>query len=232
MYPDDCIQNLVNPWWEKDPNKSFRRGRLLWGYVPHVSITPYVLTPSGRKEPTSHDQAVFEISQFRIHQQTKTLPVAALPEFPGEQYGVYRTKKRPLLLISAGGNDVPKELRRDKPRWQTEPTVLVAPFYGRDIGTTKRSGFADELTKRIRRCEYPQYMWDKLPIPGANESILRFDHIQPLGKHQDSIEMTEHCLTEDAINIVDEWLDWMVYGDLPAPDESVFSYLREELLTL
>jgi hypothetical protein len=30
---------------------------------------------------------------------------------------------------------------------------------------------------RIRRCEYAQYVWDLLPIEGADFSILRFDHI-------------------------------------------------------
>src|SRR5207245_1659934 len=54
------------------------------------------------------------------------------------------------------------------------------PFYGADAGGT-RSGWHPPFVERIRRAEYPQYVWDKLPITGATESILRLDHVFALG---------------------------------------------------
>jgi hypothetical protein len=70
---------------------------------------------------------------------------------------------------------VDRQLTSGKPKWQTAPPVLVAPYYGVDEGG-KRAGFKSEFVSRIRRCDYPQFMWDKLPIRGNTiESILRLD---------------------------------------------------------
>jgi hypothetical protein len=116
------------------------------------------------------------------------------------------------------------------PRWQTAPTLLVAPYYGIDRGA-RRAGFPEPLVTRIRRCEYPQFVWDRLPLAGETEaSLLRLDHIQPLGRHHESYEWTEHCLSEEAMFIMDEWLHWLLEEDLP--EESVLYDFREGLLNL
>jgi len=96
--------------------------------------------------------------------------VAALPDYPGEVRTVYRAKARPVVVLSAGGPEVPRELRVGAAGWQTAPTLLVAPFYGVDPGGT-RGGWREDFVTRIRRGEYPQYLWDKLPLPGAGESV-------------------------------------------------------------
>ncbi|HYU31921.1 MAG TPA: hypothetical protein VEW48_07140 [Thermoanaerobaculia bacterium] len=67
-----------------------------------------------------------------------------------------------------------------------------------------------------RRCEYPQYIWDSLPVPGRKESILRLDHLQPVGKHAQAYELTEYALHADAVSLVDEYLTWLLHGALPA----------------
>jgi len=67
---------------------------------------------------------------------------------------------------------------------------------------------------RIWQCHYPQLMADILPIPGGEESLLRFDHIQPIGMHHDSIELTPFCLSEDALEVINEWISWLITGEL------------------
>jgi hypothetical protein len=230
MYPEDSIQAYVGKWWLTDVSKDIKRGRLIKAFVPHVDQIPMILSPIGRANPTDHSKANFTLEPLRIDKPSRTymLPVAALPEFEGEVRTVYRAKKRPVLIISAGGPDIAKELRYGKPRWQTAPTILVAPYYGAGEGA-KRSGFRGEFIERIRRCEYPQYMWDILPLRGeGGESILRLDHIQPIGKHYETYELTPYCLAEEAMLILNEWLHWLLEDDLPA--DSILFYYREQLI--
>ena len=57
-------------------------------------------------------------------------------------------------------------------------------------------------------------MQDLLPFPGGEESILRFDHIQPIGKHHDSLELTPFYLGDDAVEVIDESITWVTTGKL------------------
>ena len=235
-YPDESIQAYISPWWAKDENRELRRGRLIKAFVNHVDLTPVTLIPEGRSSPTDHIFVKYKLEPLQIHKRTTLpkLPTAAFPEFSGEIRTVYRAKKRPVLVISMGGPDVPDELRRGKPRWQTNPTILVAPYYGASEGG-KRSGFSGEFIKRVKMAEYPNFLWDILPIATRSNregSILRFDHIQPTGRHHDSYEWTEHCLSEKAMQIVDEWLHWLIEEEFPDSEDSELGYLREELLKL
>ena len=56
-------------------------------------------------------------------------------------------------------------------KYQTAQTVLVAPYYG-ITGGTKRGGFNPEFVDRVRRAEYPEYVWDRLPIGGSTDESL------------------------------------------------------------
>ncbi len=234
MYPEDSVQAMLQPsqWWEEDGTHNYDRGRLIKAFLPHVDQIPKTLTATGRSEPTDHEHAHVKIEPLRIRSPRKIpkLPVAALPLYDSEVHTVYRAKKRPALIICEGGSAVEKSLTRGKPGWQTAPTVLVAPYYGIDEGHT-RAGFNPEFIKRVRRCEYPQFMWDQLPIGGStSESLLRLDHIQPVGRHQDSIELTEYRLSEDALMILDDWLGWLIKGNI---DEESFLYsLKEDFLNI
>ena len=143
---------------------------------------------------------------------------------------VARAKKRPALVLSMGGTEVPPELRGGpSARWMTAPTVLVAPYYGVEANE-KRAGWKPAFVERIRHCEFPQYQWDMLPIDGADFSILRLDHLQPVGRHHDTVEVTRFNLCRDGLVILDEWLRWLVTGQMsPA---GVLHDLREGLLGL
>ena len=118
-----------------------------------------------------------------------------------------------MLVVSTGGPEPEKGLRTGSARYQTKPTMLVAPYYG--TGTGSGTGaWRTEFVDRIRRCEYPQYVWDQLPLGSPSPSILRLDQIQPLGRHGEAFERTGYSLSDDALIILDEWLDWILRGKL------------------
>lgn len=230
-YPDDCIQSYIGTWWVEDDTPQLARGRLVWAFVPHVDQQPFTLTPVGRAEPTSHDKVTVKIEPLRARadRPAPQLPIAALPLVQNEVRTVYRAKRRPVVVLSTGGPDVDPRLRPGTSRWQSAPTALVAPFYGADPGAT-RGGWRPEFVQRIRRCEYPQYVWDKLPLSGATESILRLDHLQPIGRHHDSFDMTPYRLSGDALNILDDWLQWLLTEKLST--DAILREVREALLGL
>lgn len=227
MYPEDCVQYLVEPkWWEKDQGKDLRRGRLVRAYIPISDQVPNKLTVVGRDNPRDHNTAYFKIEPSRIHQKTKKpgLPVAATPQFENEEFGVYRVKKRPAIVIADGSEEVPAELIRGKSKRHTSPMVLLAPSFGCDEGQ-KRDGYSQAFVDRVRRCHFPQFFWDKVPLSGASESIIRFDQIQPMGKHQDAIEITEYCLSREALEVLDDWLYWYCFETVP--EDGVLAMVRE-----
>jgi len=228
-YPEDSLQFYCSPWWGRAQDEQIRRGRLLWAFVPHVDQHPHVLIPEGRSEPTEHGSANYRFEPLRgstLPAEAK-LPVAGLPGYPGEVRLVLRAKRRPVLVLSTGGVDVPKALRVGGARYQTNPTLIAAPYYGADQGGSS-GGWKPEFVTRIRRCEYPQYMWDSLPLSGREESILRLDHMQPIGRHGESYELTDFVLHEDALALVDEYLAWFLMGGFPV--DSLLNEIRSTLL--
>ncbi len=227
-YPDDSVQNLCEPWWEKTPDRRLEYGRLVKAFLPHVDQQPYLLVAKGRTDPEAHDEADFELQPLRGDRAPKEafLPVAGLPKYEGEVRIVQRAKKRPALVLSTSGAEIESSLRTGAARHQTNRSVLVAPYYGADR-SGKRGGWKPEFVQRIRRAEYPQYAWDSLPIPGASESILRLDHIQPVGEAAQALELTPHRLTPDAAEVMEEWLAWFRSGELA--EGGVLAYFRQQM---
>ena len=208
-YPEICPQTLIEPWWEEDTGDDFKQGRLVWAFLPHVDQIPYSLEPVGRDEPTEHRTAHGNIKRFKIGEppKKKDLPVSAMSVYDNEILCVYRTKKRPAIIISKGGEFIDNELTKGKSKWRTNRTILLAPSYS--VG----EAFSEEFCERVRRCEYPQFMWDNLPIGSTKKgSIIRFDHLQPVGRSKKSIEFTNYCLNDKAMTFIMEWVDWLLSG--------------------
>jgi hypothetical protein len=229
MYPEDSIQAFVSSWWEEDKTPGIKRGRMIWGFVPHVSQIPMVLIPIGRSDPTDHERMHYRLEPLKAIQYPKLpyLPVAALPVFEGESLTIYKAKKRPLLVVSTGGPEIPKAIIKGSPKSQSLPAMLVAPYYGAG-SDGKRAGFNEVFVKRIRRCEYPQYMYDKLPGGGrTEESILRLDHLQPFSLFDQAYQWTPYCLSKEAMILLDEWVHWLIEGILP--ENSILETYRNGL---
>lgn len=218
-FPDDSPQSLVQPWWINDPSRSVVRGRLIWAYLPHVDQEPRVLSAIGRDDDaTDHRTAKFKIEPLQVGAPPSApgLPVAALPTYEGEIYLVQRAKKRPALVLGVGGIGVSESPLLRGPGWQTSPMMLVAPYYG-VVQSLKRTGWNPLLVERIRRCAYPQYIWDYLPSGASTAgSILRLDCAQPLSVQRRAYESTRFRLSEDAVQLVTEWYSWLVSGEIPS----------------
>lgn len=217
MFPTDSVQSIMSSWWEKYDKKKITKGCLVYAFVPHVDQIPITLTPKGRKQAEQHDSAIIYITPLRINDSRPkaSLPVAALSLHEKELWTAYRAKKRPCLVLGTDTPVVDNELRRGMPKKLTAPTVLVAPYYGVDKDGS-RAGYNPQLVQRIRHAEYPQFFWDELPISGPKESILRFDHLQAIGLHYYTYELSGYKLSDEAIElIIDDWLQWLFFGGLP-----------------
>lgn len=230
-FPSDSHQSFVGPWWRKAPDGSIRRGRLLWAHMRHIDLVPQTLEENGRIGPTQHDSFRFQLKPLdvTIPVRRNSLPVAGLPTFAGEVHLVQRAKKRPVVVLSNGGDDVPSSLRREMAKWITSQTILVAPYYGTEA-TGTRGGWPATFLDRVRHCEWPQYVYDQLPVGGSSDvSVLRLDHLQPIGATRQSFEVTDHELTEGALSLLDEWLSWLLTGEMPAGEDAFLAEIREAL---
>ncbi len=117
-------------------------------------------------------------------------------------------------------------LVRGTAKRSTAPTVLAVPYYGVD-SDGKRAGYKPEFVERIRHCEYPQFVWDCLPIDGPEESVLRLDHLQPIGTHYNSYKLSDFKLSDDALEIVDELVQWLIWGGVN--EEGLVALYRAEI---
>lgn len=218
-YPDDSVQGILGEdWWVAETDTTIRRGRLVKAFVPYVDQLPYVLVPTGRADDDrQHTLAECEIKPLNVNAppEASKLPVAGLVCQHDEILAVYRAKKRPILILAEPGQAIPHGLMAGKPGYMSAPALLGAPFFGRDEGTGKRSGYPQAFVDRVRHGEYRQYFWDQLPIGGANESLMRVEHLQPIGSHYMSLEPQPWRLSDAALEIIDDWLTWHLTGVLP-----------------
>jgi hypothetical protein len=132
MFPDNCIQNLLLPWWESKTPAKRECWRLAWAYVRHV-IDPYEVIVESRVESRLHDSAMLTIRKFRSQAEIKTmpanLPVAGIPVYSGERLTLNRGKVRPVLIIATPGTQIEQSVRVGFPKGHYAPTYIVAPFY-------------------------------------------------------------------------------------------------------
>lgn len=226
IFPDDSLQSLILPsdWWVENQKKKLCRGALIYTFVPYVDQIPYSFEPIGRKHAEQHDKAIVKVAPLLVDQPLKQveLPVAAMPLYNKEVWTAYRAKGRPCLVLREASQSVPKELTRGKSNHSVAPTLLLAPYYGADENS-KRAGYSEEFRTRVRHCEYPQFLWDKLPINGSDESILRLDHMLSSGAHHQAYKISEYKLSEEAMGIVDEQINWLIYGGL-SKDSIILDY--------
>ena len=231
-FPEDCIQFFVDEWWVEDSSRDVRPGSLLKAFAAYPEPTPYVLTGEGRRNDRDHSHANIKISAHRISdplpRQDGNLPVAGLPVRAGEALFVVRGKVRPVVVIAVGGDDFDRRIAGRAARWQTRRALLVAPYYSIDRDGS-RGGWNPDFVSRIRRAEYPQYLWDLLPIARSGEggSILRFDNAFSVSQHGDAYAHCGHRLSDEAVGYLAQWFRWLVSGELEK--DSPLDYLRSEL---
>jgi len=232
MYPEESVQNLCSSWWEEDDGKTICPGRLCRSFVPYVTQTPLTLIPEGRPNSIEHNIAEASLEQMRIGQRRRLnlLPVAALPLNAGELYAVYKAKRRPCLILGDSWKELDQKLAKGRPIFQKTPVVTVAPFFGVEQDGS-RAGFPPLFVERIRGLMYPQFFWDVLPHNGK-ESIMFFAHMQPVGRHHDSVELTNYKLSKEAFSLVSEWVSWYTTGQMPSGENDSLGEYRDLLQEL
>ncbi|WP_368428031.1 hypothetical protein [Sulfuricaulis sp.] len=197
--------------------------------MPHVDQVPYAFEPVGRTDANRHDSATLRVAPLSANQplKKKDLPVAAMPQSGGEVWAAYRAKMRPCLVIGSHNPAVDRALTEGTPKNSTAPTVLVAPYYGVDKDS-RRAGYSPEFVERVRHCEYPQFVWDRLPITaGPDESILRLDQLQPISAQDTSYKLSEFKLSDGALEIIDELVHWLIWGGVDR--DSLIALYRAEI---
>ncbi len=238
-FPDDSIQALCasDDWWEHVEDKILQRGSLIWAYVAYPSQEPLVIEPTGRKSPREHGGAHVEIKILKISERKPflDLPTAALSLDKKECWTGYRAKKRPCIVLSC--QPFSTGLTRSREKMMSNhlktSTILVAPYYGGDQDGT-RGGFPEEFVENIRHARCPQLFFEQLPTYSKVEtSILRLDHMQTIGAHYNSYESSSYKLSEDALRIMDEWVEWYMKGALKAGGDIVtFQELISEFVLI
>lgn len=217
-FPDASVQAMATDgdWWVQQASPSLERGALVQCWVPHADQMPYAFVPVGRTNATEHGHAEVKVVPLKVDQPLKQLdlPVAAMPNHPNEVWAAYRAKRRPCLVLSNEHPQVDKGLTAGKPKHATAPMMLVAPYFG-VASSTNRAGYSQEFVDRVMNCFYPQFMVDWLPHPGGEQSILRLDQIQPMGRHHHAYKPTGFRLSDTAMTIMDVWLEWLLRGSMP-----------------
>lgn len=213
-YSDNCIQYLEPDWWQDAPEKKLCRGALVETYVQFYSSIPLELVAE-RAEKDRHDRALVKAQPLHAEGRrtvTASLPVAGLPRLDGAHcYVVNRAKKRPCLVLGAIEQEtVHPKLTHGMSKWKSHLFFLVAPFFG--VEQVARDGYNPEFVDRIMQADYRAFFWDKLPGDGGLGSILRLDQIQPVGFEHQAYRHCGYRLSDNALCIMDEWLDWLIYN--------------------
>lgn len=233
-FPDDSIQSLVGDWWLHSDQPTLKRGSLITAFVPYVDQQPYCFVPVGRSEPTEHTKAEITVTPLKVGQKLEQaqLPVAAMTPNNREVWAAYRAKRRPCIVLGLKGKPVDKSLTKNKPKRATSPTIIVAPFYGVDQNTEARAGYSDAFVERVKHLVYPQFHWDMLPLPGACESILRLDQIQPIGITYPTYWLSGYCLSNSGLNVIDDLIRKNLLGlDFKSDEISTYMELIADLET-
>lgn len=213
-YPQDCIQNLASSWWEADTAKTVCRGSLVLAYVQFFSQIPFELV-SERVEAENHQTAFMKMRPlFTGGRRTGAppLPVAAMPRLEGADcFIANRAKRRPCLVLGAvERHEAMVSLTKGMSKCASDEFFLVAPYYS--VEQAARAGYNELFVERIRHAQYNRFFWDMLPGPSGHESILRLDQTQPVGFHHQSYEPLGFRLSNDALRLTDEWMNWLFYG--------------------
>lgn len=221
VFPERSLQGITggDHWWVREEKPCLRRGSLVWTLVPfHSGMHIRLVVERKPDEPGEHSAAkLIRAEPYTLSSPPvdSALPIAALPAASDGHYTLREVKKRPALVLAVPGEAVPRTLTLGKPKSRTEPCIIVAPYY-----TAAKPGeaprFSPELLSLIQKLRFPQFFYEELPHPGGVPSILRFDQIQAVAaRERDFYESTQWRLADHALALLDEVLEWHVWGGLP-----------------
>lgn len=219
-FPEDSLQSLVEVWWTKNTARTLEKGRLIWALAPFRSSESRLqLVPESRgQDPGDHESLKLTIKPLprTVPMRPAGLPVSSLPLGEGDGFLVTKGKYRPCLILSTMGREIPRGMMKGAATWQKTNCVIAAPYFGADADGS-RGGFKPEFVEQVRRGHNPQFFFDCLPGRKI-ESILRLDQMFPLAMDGTSYDITEDCLSPDAIELMDQWSIWFQTGKVRKDD--------------
>jgi len=222
VFPDKSVQGITGGehWWTREAKPCLMRGSLIWTLVPfHTGMHIRLVMERKPDEPGEHNAAKL----IRAEPYTLTspdvdqrLPINALPNAIDGHYTLREVKKRPALVLALPGQAIPKALVQGKPHSRTAPCIVVAPYYTA-IKQGEPPRFSPELLGLVQKLRFSQFFYEQLPHPGGAPSILRLDQIQAVtARERDFYESTPWRLSDHAMALMDELLEWHVWGGLSA----------------
>lgn len=221
VFPKKSLQGITGGdyWWVQETKPCLKRGSLVWTLVPfHSGMHVRLVVERKPDEPGEHSAArLIRAEHYTLSSPDvdSTLPIAALPKAKDGHYTLREVKKRPALVLSVPGEAVPKALTLGKPHSRTDPCMVVAPYYTA-IKPGEAPRYSQDLLELVQRLRFPQFFYEELPHPGGAPSILRLDQLQAVtARERDFYESTSWRLADHALALLDEVLEWHVWGGLP-----------------
>lgn len=229
-FPEDSIQYVLDDWWLATPLSTPKRGDLVRVMVPFRFGLPTRLVAKRKaNEPGDHECVDFESQSFAFDTSLtrEKLPIAGLPQIEDGSYALSPYKKRPALVLASPADPPDEKLTLGLAGYQKAPCFIVAPYYGTDKNGM-RGGYPEELVRLVRRCKYPHFFWDCLPLKGdTTSSLLRLDAMFSVVHDRTWYQHTGFRLSQDGMEIVAEYLEWFMTGALPK--ESLIRDVRAKL---
>lgn len=221
-FPEKSIQGITGEeyWWFHEPRPCLRRGSIVWTLVPFHTGMHYRLVVERKPDtPTEHDAAKLiraEPYTLRSPDVPQALPIAAMPRANDGHFTLREVKRRPALVLALPGQEVPKALTVNRPHSRTAPCIVVAPYYTA-IKQGEPPRYSPELLELVQKLRFPQFFFEILPVDFGASSILRLDQIQAVpAKERDFYEATSWRLNDHALGLMDELLEWHIWGGIGA----------------
>ncbi len=225
VFPENSVQGITGAehWWTKETKPCLVRGSIVWTLVPfHTGMHVRLVVQRKPEEPGEHRAAeIIRAEQYTLSSPDvdQALPIAGLPKANDGHYTLREVKKRPALVLALPGQEIPRKLIQGKPFSRTAPCIVVAPYYTA-IKPGELPRYSPELLELVQRLRFPQFFYEHLPHPGGAPSILRFDQLQAVPAQERAFyEPTAWRLSDHALALIDELLEWQIWGGLPADSD-------------
>jgi hypothetical protein len=202
------LDEVLQPFYEPCPTSAdkFSFGQIFRtpAYYPQQTLEVW--------RPKNYDPKLGIAQDFEIKNPTdifKKMSPYSVPRLrTNEEFLVMRSKPRPVMLVKPPDPMLLK-LQGARPGRITRHICTVALIY-RLHDETGAARFPAEVLERIRRLEYPQFLY--LPKGGkiSEDSLARFDEIQSVALAQ--LTPTGYSLSSDAVAIARSQVSFHLTG--------------------
>lgn len=180
-------------------------GQIVWAVVPFIEEQKQYW------RPTSSDESRTSASTFQIvggggDLFKKSLPLHTPKLKSEEEFLVVRGKIRPVILLA-------RCLSESAPKVWAKHHHLVIPRFTVVNKETGQAKVDKTFMNRVRRLEYPQFLFSPADSPLDRDGLFRVDLLQPIPKSHFR-EPTPLALTEEMLAILRGQVRHLTAGDV------------------